>query len=207
MFSDIFDMSEHFAYILLKFVIVTFNDNVTSRKQRGTGLGNRSTVFSGFSKWATFAKYMQFFLGRSSVIKYDFYVTFSGDNMGLDQSGEKLYCLWDNVQDFKGTAPFFHLLCPEHLEMKDPHWRKKHTALTIFFTCIFEFCTLFVLFNVTLNLFVKMNICTSFQKLIMSNLIHTDSHITRHKSTLHCYTPLWVLHQAINRYGRKHGLV
>lgn len=38
---------------------------------------------------------------------------FSGDDMGLDQSREKLYCVWDHVQDFKGEAAFstsFHKL-------------------------------------------------------------------------------------------------
>jgi len=41
-------------------------------------------------------------------IKHGIYVTFSGDNMGLDQSREKLYRVRDNVQDFKGMAFSFY---------------------------------------------------------------------------------------------------
>lgn len=41
-----------------------------------------------------------------NVFKHKIYVTFSGDHMGLDQSREKLYCVRDNVQDFKGKAAF-----------------------------------------------------------------------------------------------------
>lgn len=49
------------------------------------------------------------------------YVTFSGDNMGLDQSREKLYRVWDNVQDFKGKAAF-SISFLKHLEKQPSHW-------------------------------------------------------------------------------------
>lgn len=49
------------------------------------------------------------------------YVTFSGDNMGLDQSREKLYCVRDNVQDLKGKAAF-SISFLKHLE-KQPSRR------------------------------------------------------------------------------------
>lgn len=36
--------------------------------------------------------------------------------MGLDQSREKLYCVWDHVQDFKGKADSFITFLNPHSE-------------------------------------------------------------------------------------------